>query len=243
METTAPIDTSVRRLATLAKAMRPSRARIQMSPDAALQPPRPTNQIRSRILKFSVDVGSEGKSVYYRTSENFSVLKELFNHVLDDQARARAELVQYTYITPTHSIKTAASAIAANLWTYYVGNQPGGTPGILPGPPPGGPYYWWEGGANNDTEAALTFQANQPDNNYMPPNWTASLGNDDQGTRPPGQPQWLALAQAVFFNTQAERWDTASCCGGGLRWQIPLSNNGYDYKNTITAGIFFNIGV
>ncbi|KAK0718585.1 glycosyl hydrolase family 76-domain-containing protein [Lasiosphaeria miniovina] len=88
----------------------------------------------------------------------------------------------------------------------------------------------------------------------MPPNWTASLGNDDQGfwgmsamlaaetnfqNPPAGQPQWLALAQAVF-NTQAERWDTASC-GGGLRWQIPLSNNGYDYKNTITAGIFFNI--
>ena len=57
-----------------------------------------------------------------------------------------------------------------------------------------------------------------PNADYMPPNHTASLGNDDQGfwgmsamlaaevnfTNPaPDEPQWLALAQAVF-NTQAD---------------------------------------
>jgi mannan endo-1,6-alpha-mannosidase len=31
-------------------------------------------------------------------------------------------------------------------------------------------------------------------------------------------------------------------CGGGLRWQIPVVNNGYDYKNSIANGVFFNIG-
>lgn len=56
---------------------------------------------------------------------------------------------------------------------------------------------------------------------------------------PADQPQWLALAQAVF-NTQAARWDTADC-GGGLRWQIFQWNNGFDYKNSISQACFFNI--
>jgi len=173
--------------------------------------------------------------------------------------------------TDADSIKAAANTIAYNLLTYYHGNESGQTPGILPGPPPAGPYYWWEGGAlwgtmvdywhytgdttyNNLTEYCLVFQAGAPQNSYMPPNWTASLGNDDQGfwglsamlaaetnfqDPPSDEPQWLALAQAVF-NTQAARWDTENC-NGGLRWQIPFSNNGYDYKNSITNGIFFNI--
>ncbi len=79
-------------------------------------------------------------------------------------------------------------------------------------------------------------------------------GNDDQGfwgmavmtaaehnfqDPPDGRPQWLALAQAVF-NTQAARWETADC-GGGLRWQIFTWNNGYNYKNAISQGCFFNI--
>ncbi len=107
---------------------------------------------------------------------------------------------------------------------------------------------------NAETEYSLVFQAGAPQNSYMSPNWTASLGNDDQGfwglsamlaaetnfqNPDSSEPQWLALAQAVF-NTQAARWGT-DYCNGGLRWQIPLSNNGYDYKNSIANGIFFNI--
>src|SRR4051812_7006024 len=81
---------------------------------------------------------------------------------------------------------------------YYKGNLTGQIPGILPGPPPDGDYYWWEGGAmwgtlvdywhftgdtsyNHVAEEAMIFQAGAPQNSYMPPNWTASLGNDDQG--------------------------------------------------------------
>lgn len=56
---------------------------------------------------------------------------------------------------------------------------------------------------------------------------------------PAGQPQWLALAQGVF-NSQAPRWDTASCAGG-LKWQISPLNNGYNYKNSISNGCFFNM--
>lgn len=55
----------------------------------------------------------------------------------------------------------------------------------------------------------------------------------------PEQPQWLALAQAVF-NTQAARWDTSNC-NGGLRWQIFTWNNGFNYKNSISQACFFNI--
>lgn len=56
---------------------------------------------------------------------------------------------------------------------------------------------------------------------------------------PSNQPQWLALAQAVF-NTQAARWDT-NHCNGGLRWQIFQWNNGFNYKNSISQACFFNI--
>jgi mannan endo-1,6-alpha-mannosidase len=81
---------------------------------------------------------------------------------------------------------------------YYKGNQSGQTPGILPGPPPAGDYYWWEGGAlwgamidywhftgdttyNDVVTQAMLFQVG-PNQDYMPPNYTASLGNDDQAS-------------------------------------------------------------
>jgi mannan endo-1,6-alpha-mannosidase len=103
------------------------------------------------------------------------------------------------------------------------------------------------------TTQALLFQVG-PNRDYMPPNQTKTEGNDDQGfwglaamsaaevnfpNPPSDQPQWLALAQAVF-NTQAVRWDLTTC-GGGLRWQIFTFNNGYNYKNSISNGCFFNL--
>jgi mannan endo-1,6-alpha-mannosidase len=54
---------------------------------------------------------------------------------------------------------------------------------------------------------------------------------------PSDQPQWLALAQAVF-NRQAARWDTDNC-NGGLRWQFDPLNGGYNMKNTVSNGCFF----
>jgi mannan endo-1,6-alpha-mannosidase len=170
------------------------------------------------------------------------------------------------------SIKAAAKIVAANLYAYYPGHLPGKTPGILPGPPPGGPYYWWQAGAmwgtyidywfytgddtyNAEAMRCILFQAEPPVNSFMPLNWTASLGNDDQGfwgmaamlaaevnfpNPPEDQPQWLALAQAVF-NTQVARWEKQDC-NGGLRWQIISTNGGYDYKNTIANAVFLNLG-
>lgn len=152
------------------------------------------------------------------------------------------------------------------MMKYYSGNLTGGTPGLLPGP-----YYWWEAGAmfgsmidywyytgdatyNDVVTQAMLFQVG-PDDNYMPPNQSKSLGNDDQSfwglaamsaaelnfPNPPStSPQWLALAQAVF-NSQALRWDNTTCAGG-LRWQIFTFNNGYNYKNAISNGCFFTMG-
>ncbi|KAI1827668.1 glycoside hydrolase family 76 protein [Xylaria intraflava] len=150
--------------------------------------------------------------------------------------------------------------------TMYTGDQPGQIPGLLP--PPyywweGGALmgalidYWYYTGNttyNNITQQGMLHQVG-PYNDFMPPNQTLTEGNDDQGfwgmaamsaaeynfqNPASDEPQWLALAQAVF-NTQAGRWDTANC-NGGLRWQIFTWNNGYDYKNSISQACFFNIG-
>jgi len=115
-------------------------------------------------------------------------------------------------------------------------------------------HYTGDDTYNKVTTEALVYQAYAPANSYMPPNWTASLGNDDQAfwgmaamlaaetnfpNPPKDQPQWLALAQAVF-NTQVVRWEMEDC-HGGLRWQIPHTNGGYSYKNTIANVCFMNI--
>ncbi|KAL5116193.1 hypothetical protein ACEQ8H_005858 [Pleosporales sp. CAS-2024a] len=163
------------------------------------------------------------------------------------------------------SIKQAAKALVANMRAYYTGDRPGDVPGNLPDP-----YYWWECGAmfnalidywyytgddqyNNITTQAMQHQIGDY-SAFMPPNQTKTLGNDDQSfwgmaamsaaenklpDLPAGQPSWLSLAQAVF-NTQKDRWDNATC-SGGLRWQIFTFNNGYNYKNTISNGCFFNM--
>ncbi|KAK3348631.1 glycoside hydrolase family 76 protein [Lasiosphaeria hispida] len=180
---------------------------------------------------------------------------------------------QYNIDTPD-AIRSSARTLAYDMMLFYQGNKSGEIPGILPGPPTEhkGDYYWWEGGAmmgtyidywhftgdpsyNHVITEGMLHQTG-PNDDYMPPNHTASLGNDDQGfwgmsamlaaenkfpNPPEDKPQWLALAQAVF-NTQASPERHDETCGGGLRWQVPISNMGYNYKNTIANACFFNIG-
>ncbi|KAL2760435.1 glycoside hydrolase family 76 protein [Sodiomyces alcalophilus JCM 7366] len=163
------------------------------------------------------------------------------------------------------SVKDAASTIAFGLMSYYTGNNTGDVPGNLPDP-----YFWWKAGAmfgtmvdywfmtgdpsyNDATMQALLHQRGEQDD-FMPNNQTLSLGNDDQGfwamaamsaaennfpDPPDDMPQWLALVQAAF-NQWVMRWDDRSC-GGGLRWQIFVFNGGFDYKNSISNGCFFNL--
>ncbi|PHH61893.1 hypothetical protein CDD81_7757 [Ophiocordyceps australis] len=163
------------------------------------------------------------------------------------------------------SIKRAAGTAAFGLMKYYTGNNTGDVPGNLPDP-----YYWWTAGAmfgtiidywfltgdssyNDATMQAIIHQGSDT-GDFMPKNQTRTEGNDDQGfwamtamsaaenkfpDPPSDKPQYLALVQAVF-NQYAQRWDVDDC-GGGLRWQIFSFNNGYDYKNSISNGCFFNI--
>ena len=176
------------------------------------------------------------------------------------------------HVPNADEIKTVSATLAYDLLSYYKGNLTGHTLGILPGPPPDGDHYWWEAGAmwgammdywhytgdESYNEVIIEAMVHQAGHNrdFMPKNWTASLGNDDQGfwgmtamlgaelnfpNPPETEPQWLALAQAVW-NTQAAPDRHDETCGGGLRWQIPLSNNGYNYKNSISNGCFFNMG-
>lgn len=145
-------------------------------------------------------------------------------------------------INDTASIQRAASQVAQGMMNYYKGNEFGQIPGILPEPY----YWWEAGamfGALVDywrytgdstysdiVSQAMLWQAS-PTKDFQPRNQTSTEGNDDQvfwaitalmaaetgfPDPPPENPQWLALAQAVF-NQQADRWDD-QYCGGGLRW-------------------------
>jgi mannan endo-1,6-alpha-mannosidase len=186
---------------------------------------------------------------------------------LDDGGKYFTSLAIPSAITnkSKESIKKAAKDVATNMMTYYTGMNPGDNPGNLPDP-----YYWWEAGAmfnalidywfytgddtwNDITIQGMLWQAGE-NKAFMPNNQSKTEGNDDQvfwgfaamsaaernfPNPPDDQPQWLEMAQAVF-NTQAPRWDPSSC-GGGLRWQIFTWNNGYNYKNTISTGGFFNL--
>jgi mannan endo-1,6-alpha-mannosidase len=165
------------------------------------------------------------------------------------------------------SIKNATSTVANGLMKWYTGNvtDTPSTIAVLPRP-----YYWWEAGAmwgamidywhytndstyNNVTSQALLSQVG-PNNDYMVPARQNEEGNDDQGfwgfatmsaaekgytPTPSGTPSWLQLT-INLWNTQAARWDLSSC-GGGLKWQIFPSNGGYDYKNSVSNGAFFQL--
>lgn len=168
---------------------------------------------------------------------------------------SRPSLLGTTGLTQsTDSIKAAASTVAFGLLKYYTGNNTGDVPGNLPDPyfwwEAGAMFgtmvdYWFYTGDttyNEVTSQALLHQAGD-DRDFMPQNQTRTEGNDDQGfwamaamtaaenkfpDPPEDQPQWLALAQAVF-NEYVGRWDEKTC-GGGLRWQIFTFNNGFNYK-------------
>ncbi|PHH81464.1 hypothetical protein CDD83_3574 [Cordyceps sp. RAO-2017] len=178
---------------------------------------------------------------------------------------ARSALGIELNIDDDGSLKKAAGTAAYGLMKYYTGNNTGDTPGNLPDP-----YYWWTAGAmfgtmidywfltgdssyNDAAMQAIVHQAADT-KDFMPKNQTRTEGNDDQGfwamtamtaaenkfpDPPSDKPQYLALVQAVF-NQYAQRWDELDC-NGGLRWQIFSFNNGYNYKNSISNGCFFNI--
>jgi mannan endo-1,6-alpha-mannosidase len=114
-------------------------------------------------------------------------------------------------------------------------------------------YYTGDTTYNAVVSQGLLFQTGN-DDDYLPTNQTNGMGNDDQAfwgmsamtaaelgfpDPPADKPQWLALAQGVY-NVQAGKWDPTTC-NGGLHWQAFPFLNGYNYKNAIANGGFFNI--
>ncbi|KAL4933803.1 glycoside hydrolase [Aspergillus undulatus] len=77
----------------------------------------------------------------------------------------------------------------------------------------------------------MQWQAGVSD--YLPANYSSYLRNDDQyfwgaaamTTAEVGFPEdedgysWLSLVQGDF-NSQTKGWNTATCGGGGLQWQL-----------------------
>jgi hypothetical protein len=96
---------------------------------------------------------------------------------------------------------------------------------------------------------------------FLVVNQTATMSSDDLGlwgmtamqaaelgfaSASQEEPSWINLAKGVFeyhvrlYNTYlADEKDT---CNGGLRWQIPPSNLGHDYKNTMSTAVMLNLG-
>ncbi|KAI4841997.1 mannan endo-1,6-alpha-mannosidase-like protein, partial [Aureobasidium sp. EXF-8846] len=166
------------------------------------------------------------------------------------------------------SIRSAASTLAHGLMNYYQNNKtdtPAASIGTLPPP-----LYWWEAGAvwgglidywaytkdtsfNNVVMQAMMAQKGTG-NDYLPEAYYSSMGNDDQAfwafaalsaleygfpDPPQGSPSWETLAVNAF-NSMVPRWDT-STCNGGLRWQVFSFNAGWDYKNSVSNGGFFQM--
>lgn len=114
-------------------------------------------------------------------------------------------------------------------------------------------HYTKDDSYNSVTTQALLSQVG-PEFDYMVPLHQKDEGNDDQAfwgfatmaaaerhyeAPPSGTPSWLQMT-INLWNTQVARWDTTSC-GGGLKWQIFSFNDGYDYKNTVSNGAFFQL--
>ncbi|KAJ0332358.1 hypothetical protein COL5a_002068 [Colletotrichum fioriniae] len=100
-------------------------------------------------------------------------------------------------ISSPDGIKESSKSLAKDLMTFYKGDEPGETPGILPWSSEGKNQYWWYLSGSffatyldywhltgDDSYAATVSKALQfqvgPNDDYMPPNQTASLGNEDQ---------------------------------------------------------------
>lgn len=114
-------------------------------------------------------------------------------------------------------------------------------------------HYTGDDAYNNVTTEALLSQVG-PEFDYMVPLYNLSEGNDDQAfwgfatlsaaekdypAPTIGPYSWLQLTENLW-NTQVRRWDTETC-GGGLKWQIFDFNKGYNYKNSISNGAFFQL--
>ncbi|KAK6543531.1 hydrolase 76 protein [Orbilia ellipsospora] len=167
-------------------------------------------------------------------------------------------------INNADTLKTAAATVMKSMVNDYTSQQPFSV-GLLPPE-----YSFFESALFFNTimdYAAYTgdstynslfekdfFAQVGSDSDFMPSNSSQRIDNDDVGywalaamtaaefgAKPANSsnPSYLSLATKVF-NNYVSRWDTTAC-NGGLRWQITSSTNGYEFKDTQSNGIFFEL--
>lgn len=151
---------------------------------------------------------------------------------------------------PLESTKQAASTLAADMLSYYRGNETGETPGLLPRFSSTGGYHWYESAlmwaavldyshATGDSRynalavQGLQWQAGQ-NHNFMSLNYSAELYSDDQClwataamlaaernlTSPPAGQPQWIELAEEAFGTMSDEARWDDECGGGLRWYI-----------------------
>ncbi|KAF3908997.1 hypothetical protein ABW20_dc0110410 [Dactylellina cionopaga] len=162
------------------------------------------------------------------------------------------------------TLRDAAKTVMKSLAEDYSSQDPL-TAGLLPSK-----YSFFESGLffntiinyaayTGDTTYNSLFMKdfyNQVGNNddFMPANSSAKMANDDVGywalaamsaaefgAKPADSnaPSYLTLADNVF-NDFVGRWDTTTC-KGGLRWSIFAMADGYDFKDSNSNGVFFEL--
>lgn len=174
-------------------------------------------------------------------------------------------------ISSSSSLRNSSSTLAFNVLSPYVANATGTLPYIVGTLPPptywwhagatwGALVDYWaytsDTSYNPSITQALLAQAGS-NGDLMPQQYRLSMGNDDiafwcfaaLGALEYGLPfpnstdssitSWLQLSERVF-NGMVSRWDTTSC-SGGLKWQVYPENAGFNYKNSVSNGGFFQI--
>ncbi|PNS16577.1 hypothetical protein CAC42_77 [Sphaceloma murrayae] len=174
-------------------------------------------------------------------------------------------------ISSISSLRVSSSTLAFNVLSPYTANVSGTPPYVVGTLPPpiywwhagatwGAIVDYWaytsDDSYNPSITQALVAQAGST-GDLMPPEYRLSMGNDDiafwafgalgaleydlpfPNTTTLPVDSWLQLADRVF-NGMVSRWDTTSC-SGGLKWQVYAENAGYNYKNSVSNGGFFQI--
>jgi mannan endo-1,6-alpha-mannosidase len=160
------------------------------------------------------------------------------------------------------SIRASAKSIAAGLVQQYPNAESGSSAGLFTSG-----YSWWEDGAiwgglvdywswtgdaqyNTLVQTAIASQAGANDN-FLPTSQEATAGNSDQAIWgitaieavergfPGSGDDYLDMAVSVF-EQQVMRWDNYTCTGG-LHSKISASAAGFTYKDSFSAGTFFQL--
>ncbi|KAF3192580.1 hydrolase 76 protein [Orbilia oligospora] len=167
-------------------------------------------------------------------------------------------------VSKPDTLRAAAKVVMQNLVNDYTSQKPF-VAGLLPSE-----YSFFESGVFFNTVlnyAAFTgdktynslfekdfFNQIGENANFIPRNSSARIVNDDVGywalaamsaaefgasPADTSMPSYLTLADNVF-NDFVRRWDDKAC-GGGLRWAIQASDDRYDFKDTNSNGVFFEL--